>query len=96
MSFTDKHLLDHLGRLWFIAEAVLAGVLGEPVDDVRGALSRLRKSGVAGCVSHSAAHFPTSWRYYLTARGIQEATSLLGIKKKSRFVREYPASREWR
>ena len=95
MSFTDRHLLDHLGRLWFIAEADLAGVLGEPKGDVRGALTRLRKSDVVRCVSHSAAHLPTSWRYYLTARGIEKATSLLGFKKKSRCVREYPASREW-
>ena len=95
MSFTDKHLLDHLGRLSFIAEEELAGVLSEPKEDVRSALTRLRKSGVAGCVSHSAAHLPTSWRYYLTARGIEEATPLLGFKNKSRFVRKYPASREW-
>ena len=79
----------------FIAEAELAGVLGEPLEDVGKALADLRKAGIAGRVSHSAAPLPTSWRYFLTREGIKESSGALGFRTVSEFVRAYPMSREW-
>ncbi|MCY4654115.1 MAG: replication-relaxation family protein [Dehalococcoidia bacterium] len=95
MSNGSLLMIRALSENPFIAEAELAGVLGEPLDDVGKALTDLRKAGIAGRVSHSAAPLPTSWRCFLTREGIKESSGALGFGTVSEFVRAYPMSREW-
>ena len=73
----------------------LACILGEPHATVHRALTGLLADGIAGRVSHGTTNLPSSRRYYLTAKGIGEATGVLGFDPPSDFVRAYPVSREW-
>ncbi len=79
----------------FIDSSELAGILGEPHATVHRKLTGLLADGIAGRISHGTAYLPSSQRYYLTASGIGEATSVLGFETPSDFVRAYPVSREW-
>ena len=95
MAISDRQLLHSLSRMPFVDSAELAGILGEPHSTVHRGLTNLLANGIVGRVSHGTAHLPSSQRYYLTARGISEATELLGYGTTSDFVRAYPVSREW-
>ena len=95
MAFSRERILDALARLPFIDAGELALILGEPLATVHRALSALLKDDLAGRVSHGTAHLPSSHRYYLTRKGIAEATNVLGFDAPSDFVRAYPASRQW-
>ena len=95
MALTDRQLLDALSQTPFVDSTELAGILGEPHATVHRALSGLLADGIAGRVSHGAAHLPSSRRYFLTASGIREAARVLGFATPSDFVRAYPVSREW-
>ena len=79
----------------FSDSAELAGILGEPHATVHRALTGLLADGNAGRVSHGTAHLPSSQRYYLTTKGIRQATGLLDFETPSDFVRAYPLSGEW-
>ena len=94
-STRARHLLHFLSRMPFVDAMELAGILGEAHATVHRALAALLANGIAGRVSHGAAHLPSSQRYYLTARGIDEAASILGFETPSDLVRAYPVSREW-
>ena len=95
MAIPERHLLDSLGLMPFIDSAELAGILGEPHATVHRALTGLLADGNAGRVSHGTAHLPSSQRYYLTTKGLRQATGVLGFETPSDFVRAYPLSREW-
>ena len=95
MALSERQPLDSLSRMQFIDSAELAGILGEPHATVHRALADLMADGIAGRVSHGAAHLPSSQRYYLTAQGVGEAAWVLGFATPSDFVRAYPVSREW-
>ncbi len=95
MALPERQLLDSLSRMPFIDAAELSGIVGEAHATVHRALTGLLADGIAGRVSHGAAHLPSSGRYYLTAHGIREATELLGFDTPSDFVRAFPVSREW-
>ena len=88
-------MLDALSRMPFIDSAELALILGEAHSTVHRALTGLLAEGIVGRVSHGTAHLPSSQRYFLTAKGIREATGGLGFGTPSDFVRAYPMSREW-
>ena len=79
----------------FIDTADLAGVLGEAHATVHRALTALFADGIVGRVNHGTAQLTSSGRYYLTAKGIREATRTLGFDTPSDFVRAYPDSRKW-
>ncbi len=95
MAASDRQMLDFLSRMPFVDSAELAGILGEPHATVHRALAALMADGIIGRASHSAAHLPSSQRYYLTANGIRETAGLLGFATPSDFVRAYPVAREW-
>ncbi len=95
MTLSDRQLLDSLSRMSFADSAELARILGEPHATVHRALADLLADGIAGRVSYGTAHLPSSHRYYLTAKGIGEAATILGFATSSDFVRAYPVSREW-
>ena len=95
MALSDQRLLHSLSQMPFIDTATLAGVLGEAYATVHRALTDLLADGIAGRVSHGTAHLPSSLRYYLTAKGIGEASKTLGFDTPSDFVRAYHSSREW-
>ena len=95
MPFSDRQMLNVLGRMPFMDSAELAGILGEPHATVHRALSGLLADGIVGRVSHGTAHMPSSQRYYLTAKGIRDAVQVLDFDTPSDFVRAYPMSREW-
>ena len=78
-----------------VDSAELAGILGEPHATVHRGLTALLADGIVGRVSHGTAHLPSSQRYYLTTKGIRQATRVLGFETPSDFVRAYPVSREW-
>ena len=94
-SADGRQLLDALSRMPFIDSAELAGILGEPHATIHRGLINLLTNGMVGRISHGTAYLPSSQRYYLTASGIGEATSVLGFETPSDFVRAYPVSREW-
>ncbi len=87
--------MHSLSPMPFIDTAELALILGEAHATIHRRLTDLLAEGIVGRVSHGTAHLPSSQRYYLTARGISEATELLGYGTTSDFVRAYPVSREW-
>ena len=95
MAISDRQLLDSLGQMPFVDSAELAGILGEPHATVHRALTGLLADGIVGRVSHGSAHLPSSQRYYVTAKGIDEAAESLGFGTPSDFVRAYPLSSEW-
>ena len=95
MTVTDHQLLHVLSQMPFVDSAELAGILGEPHATVHRALTALLADGIAGRINHGTAHLPSSRRYYLTARGIREATSMLGFATPSDLVRASPMSKEW-
>ena len=95
MPFSDRQMLDFLGRMPFMDSAELAGILGEPHATVHRWLAGLLADGIVGRVSHGTTQLPSSQRYYLTANGIGEAAGFLGFATPSDFVRAYPVSREW-
>ena len=95
ISTGGRQLLDALSRMPFIDSAELAGILGEPHATIHRGLINLLTNGMVGRISHGTAYLPSSQRYYLTASGIGEATSVLGFETPSDFVRAYPVSREW-
>ncbi len=95
MALSDRHLLDALSEMPFIDSVELALILGQPHTTVHRALTGLLADGIVGRVSHGTAHLSSSQRYYLTARGIREATGILGFDTPSDFVRAYPVYREW-
>ena len=95
MPFSNRQLLDSLGRTPFVVSTEMAGILGEPHATVHRALTNLLVDGIVGRVSHGTAHLPSSQRYHLTAQGIREAAKVLGFGTPSDFVRAYPMSREW-
>ena len=95
MTLSDRQMLDFLGRMPFMDSAELASILGEPHATVHRGLAGLLADGIVGRVSHGTVHLPSSQRYYLTARGINEASGNLGFRTPSDFVRAYPISSEW-
>ena len=95
MPFSNRQLLDSLGRTPFIDSVELAAILGEPHTTVHRTLADLLAEGIVGRVSHGTAHLPSSQRYHLTAKGVGEAAWVLGFATLSDFVRAYPVSREW-
>ena len=95
MSVSDQELLHHLRRMPFVDTAELAMILGAAHVAIHRDLASLLSDGIAGRVSHGTAHLPSSRRYYLTRKGIREASGVLGFETTSDFVRAYPASREW-
>ena len=95
MALSNQQLLDSLSRMPFIDSAELSRVLGEAHATVHRALTGLLVGGIAGRVSHGAAHLPSSQRSHLTSKGIREAARTLGFDTPSDFVRPYPNSREW-
>ena len=95
MSLSGRQLLHSLSQLPFIDSAEMAGILGEPHATVHRRLAGLLSEGIVGKVSHGTAHLPSSQRYYLTARGIDEAAEVLGFDTPPDLVRAYPMSREW-
>ena len=95
MAISERQMLDSLGQMPFVDSAELAGILGQPHATVHRALTGLLADGIVGRVSHGTAHLPSSRRFYLTAKGIDEAAGFLGFATPSDFVRAYPVSREW-
>ena len=95
MTLSDEQLFDFLGRMPFVDSVDLALILGESHATVHRKLISLLSEGIMGRASHGTAHLPSSRRYYLTARGIDEAAEVLGFRTPSDFVRAYPMSREW-
>ena len=95
MAISELQLLDSLSRTPFVDSAELASILGEPHATIHRVLTGLLAEGIAGRVSHGAAHLPSSQRDYLTANGIRQAAGILGFATPSDFVRAYPVSREW-
>ena len=95
MAISERQLLAALSRTPFVGSTELAGILGEPHATVHRALTSLLANGITGRVSHGTAHLPSSQRYYLTTKGIRQATGALGFETPSDFVRAYPVSREW-
>ena len=95
MALSEQQILHFLSRRPFVDSAELAGILGEPHATVHRVLTGLLADGIAGRVSYGTAHLPSSHRYYLTAKGIGEAATILGFATPSDFVRAYPVSREW-
>ena len=95
MALSDRQLLDALSRTPFVDSTELALILGEPHTTVHRTLTDLLADGITGRVSHGTAHLPSSQRYYLTTKGIRQATGVLGFETPSDFVRAYPVSREW-
>ncbi|MYD36273.1 MAG: hypothetical protein F4X20_04510 [Dehalococcoidia bacterium] len=95
MPISERQMLDALSRTPFVDSTELAGILGEPHATVHRNLADLLADGIVGRVSHGAAHLPSSQRYHLTAKGVGEATEVLGFDTPTDFVRAYPMSREW-
>ncbi|MYD52391.1 MAG: helix-turn-helix domain-containing protein [Dehalococcoidia bacterium] len=95
MALSDRQLLDALSRTPFADSTELALILGEPHTTVHRSLSSLLAEGIVGRVSHGTTHLPSSQRYHLTAKGIDEAALVLGFDTPSDFVRAYPMSKEW-
>ena len=95
MAISERQLLDALSRTPFVDSAELARILGEAHATVHRGLTGLLAEDIIGRVSHGTAHLPSSQRYYLTAKGIRQATGVLGFETPSDFVRAYPVSREW-
>ena len=95
MGLSYLHMLHALSRLPFIAEEELARILGEDELLTHEALRDIFRAGIVGRVSHGAAHLDSSQRYYLTSRGIVEASRILGFRTPSEYVRAYPMSKEW-
>ena len=95
MAISERQVLDALSRMPFIDTAELAGILGEPPATVHRSLASLIADGFVGRINHGTAHLPSSRRYLLTAKGIREATRLLGYGTASDYVRAYPMSKEW-
>ena len=79
----------------FVDSAELARILREAHATVHRALAGLLADGITGRVSHGTAHLPSSQRYYLTTKGIRQATGVLGFATPPDFMRAYPMSREW-
>ena len=73
---SDRQLLDSLSRMPLVDTRELAGVLGEAHATVHRALTGLLVDGIAGRVSHGTAQLPSSQRYYLMAKGIDEAAEI--------------------
>ena len=95
MAISDRHLLHFLSRTPFVDSAELALILGEPHATVHRTLADLLSAGIVRRVSHGTTHLPSSQRYFLTTKGIRQATGILGFDTPSDFVRAYPMSREW-
>ncbi len=95
MPLSNQYVLHSLSRMPFIDTVELAGILGEAPATVHRSLASLLSNGVVARVSHATAHLPSSRRYFLTAKGIREASKLLNYDTASDFVRAYPMSREW-
>ena len=95
MTLSDRKLLDALSRTPFVESTELALILGEPHATVHRALTGLLADGIAERVNHGTVHLPSSGRYCLMAKGIRQATEILGFATPSDFVRAYPMSREW-
>ena len=89
MAISRERILDALARLPFIDAGELSIILGEPLATVHRVLTALLKDGVAQRVSHGTAHLPSSYRYYLTGRGIAAAADALGYDAPSEFVQAY-------
>ena len=68
---------------------------GRTAGDGTPGTDRPAKDGLAQRVSHGSAHLPSSYRYYLTGKGISAASDALGFDAPSEFVRAYPVSRQW-
>ena len=95
IALSGRQILHSLSRMPFIDSTELALILGEPHATIHRGLINLLTNGMVGRISHGTAYLPSSQRYYLTASGIGEATSVLGFETPSDFVRAYPVSREW-
>ncbi len=95
MALSGRQILHSLSRMPFIDSTELALILGEPHATIHRGLINLLTNGMVGRISHGTAYLPSSQRYYLTASGIGEATSVLGFETPSDFVRAYPVAREW-
>ena len=95
MALSDLQLIDALSRMPFVDSTELAGILGRPHATVHRRLNGLLADGIVGRVNHGTVHLASSGRYYLTAKGIAEASGILGFGTPSDFVRAYPMSRQW-
>ncbi len=95
MALSKRQLLDALSRMPFIDTVELAGIMGEPPATVHRSLASLLAEGIVERMNHGTVHLPSSKRYFLTAKGIRDATRLLDYDTASDFIRAYPMSKEW-
>ena len=95
MALSERQIFDALSRMPFIDTAEVAGILGEAPATIHRSLASLLADGVVVRMNHGTAHLPSSRRYFLTAKGIREATRLLSYDTPSDYVRAYPMSKEW-
>ena len=95
MALSQRQILHSLSLMPFADAAELVGILGEPPANIHRKLTVLHASALIGRVNHGTTHLPSSRRYYLTAKGINEASRILGFATPSDFVRAYPMSKEW-
>ena len=83
MALSYRQTLHALSETPFVDTMELAGILSEPLATIHRSLTGLLADGMVGRVSHGTAHLPSSRRYYLTARGIDEAAGILGFRTPS-------------
>ena len=95
MALSDRQLFHSLSQMPFVDIGELTGILAVPPATVHRSLTNLRKEGIAGRVNHGTSHLPSSQRYFLTTKGVKEATKILGYDTASDYVRAYPMSSEW-
>ena len=95
MPLTNQYMLRCLSRMPLIDSLELAGILGKPPATVHRTLASLLSKGIVARVSHGTTKLPSSRRYFLTAKGVREASKLLDFDSDSNFVRAYPMSKEW-
>ena len=95
MSISDRQIYEALSKNPFASDSELAARLNEPLEDVRGVLNDQRNAGIVERVPHATAQLPWSWRFYLTTRGVEEASRTLGYYTQSAYLRAHPMSREW-
>lgn len=95
MVFSERQVLHFLSRIPFFDSAKIAGILGRPSATIHPGLTGPLADGIVGRASQGTAHLPSSRRCFLTAKGIGEATQILGFETPCDFVRAYPIFREW-
>ena len=88
-------IIKALSEMPFASEAELADFLGVSRSVVHRALKVLRKAGFAGRVWHGTPQVAPCYRHYMTRRGIEEASRMIGLKSAAEYVRAYPMSSQW-